>query len=220
MKKKLPLSLLALALALPALQGCLPTAIATGAAVSVMSLHDRRTTGTQTDDETTEWRAKARVPEQYKSQSRINATSFNHRLLLTGEVPSEAAKAEIEAQARQVDGVREVYNELGIGPVSPLSSRSNDAFIDSKVKARLVDTNQVSANHIKVVTERGITYLMGIVSDREARVATSVARTTAGVRKVVNIMEILPDSDIRALDARTFGGSRATPAQSVPVETR
>lgn len=220
MKKTLPLSILALALALPALQGCLPAAIATGAAVGVMTLHDRRTTGTQTDDETLEWRAMTRVPEQYKSLARINVTSYNRRVLLTGEAPNEAAKAEIEAQVRKLEGVREVYNELGIGPASPLSSRSNDAFIDSKVKARLVDTNQVSANHIKVVTERGITYLMGIVSDREAKVAVTVARTTAGVRKVVNIMEILPESDIRRLDTQSLGSRNVPPAQSAPVENR
>lgn len=220
MKKILPLSILTLALALPALQGCLPAAIATGAAVGVMSLHDRRTAGTQTDDETTEWRAKARVPEQYKSLSRINATSYNRRLLLTGEVPNETAKAEIEAQVRQMEGVRDIYNELGIGPASPLSSRSNDAFIDSKVKARLVDTNQVSANHIKVVTERGITYLMGIVSEREAKVAIAVARTTAGVRRVVNIMEVLPEAEIHRIESQTLGSRQAPPAQSAPVENR
>jgi osmotically-inducible protein OsmY len=221
MKKSLILSSLAVALALPLLQGCVPTMIATGAAVGVMSIHDRRTTGTQTDDETTEWRAKAHIPEQYRNLSRINITSYNHRLLLTGEVPDKTAKAAIEAEMRKVEGVREVYNELGIGPVSPLSSRSNDAFIDSKVKARLVDSNQISANHVKVVTERGITYLMGIVKDREARVATSVARTTAGVRKVVNIMEIISDSEAQRLDTQALGsGKSAPPAQVVPVETR
>lgn len=221
MKKSLILSSLALALTLPALQGCVPTMIATGAAVGVMSIHDRRSTGTQTDDETTEWRAKANIPEQYKSFSHINVTSYNRRLLLTGEVPDETAKAAIEAEMRKVEGVREVYNELGIGPVSPLSSRSNDAFIDSKVKARLVDSNQISANHIKVVTERGITYLMGIVKEREARVAVTVARTTAGVRKVVNIMEIISDSEAQRLDTQALGNGRNTPpAQVVPVETR
>jgi len=219
MKIRLSLSLLALALALPALQGCVPAVIATGAAVGAMSIHDRRSTGTQTDDQTTEWRAKGTIPEQYKALSRVNFTSFNRRLLLTGEVPNEDAKAAIEAGVRKIEGVREIYNELGIGPASPLSSRSNDSFIDSKVKARLVDSNQVSANHIKVVTERGITHLMGIVNEREAKVAISVARTTAGVLKVVNIMEVQSEEDTRRLDTQALG-VRKVPPQTAPVEKR
>lgn len=218
MKNKLSLSLLVLTLAVPALQGCFPAVVA-GAAVGVMSIHDRRSTGTQTDDETTEWRAKATIPEQYKAQSRVNFTSYNRRLLITGEVPNEDAKSAIEAAARKIEGVREIYNELGIGQVSSLSSRSNDSFIDSKVKGRLVDSNQISANHIKVVTERGITYLMGVVNEREAKVAITVARTTTGVLKVVNIMEVLSEEDIRRLDTQALG-ARNTPPQSAPVEKR
>ena len=219
MKNRLSLSLIPLALAVPTLQGCFPAVVA-GAAVGVMSIHDRRTTGTQTDDETTEWRARGRIPEQYKAQSRVNFTSYNRRLLITGEVPNEEAKSAIEAEARKLDGVREVYNELAIGPISTLPQRSNDSFIDSKVKARLVDSNQVSANHIKVVTERGATYLMGVVNEREAKVAISVARTTAGVRKVVNILEVLADDEIRRLDAQALGARQAPPNQAAPVEKR
>lgn len=219
MKNRLSLSLILLALAVPTLQGCFPAVVA-GAAVGVMSIHDRRTTGTQADDETTEWRARGRIPEQYKAQSRVNFTSYNRRLLITGEVPNEDAKSAIEAEARKLDGVREVYNELVIAPASTLPQRSNDSFIDSKVKARLVDSNQVSANHIKVVTERGATYLMGVVNEREAKVAISVARTTAGVRKVVNILEVLADEDIRRLDAQALGARQAPPNQAAPVEKR
>lgn len=220
MKKPLTLSLLLLTLSLPALQGCIPAVIATGAAVGVMSIHDRRSTGTQTDDQGTEWKAGAAVPDSIKTSSRVNFTSYNRRLLITGEVPNEAAKATVESEARKIIGVREIYNELGIGPVSPLSSRSNDSFIDSKVKARLVDSNQVSANHIKVVTERGITHLMGIVTEREAKVAISVARTTAGVRKVVNLMEVLPDAEIQRLETQALGARRETAPAATPVENR
>ena len=219
MKTRLSISLIALALALPALQGCVPAVIATGAAVGAMSIHDRRSTGTQTDDETTEWRARNRIPEQYKAQSRVNFTSYNRRLLITGEVPNEEAKSAIEAEARKIEGVRESYNELVVGPISTLAQRSNDSFIDSKVKARLVDSNQVSANHIKVVTERGATYLMGVVNEREAKVAISVARTTAGVRKVVNILEVMADEDIRRLDEQALGARKTAPL-SAPVEAR
>ena len=217
-KTKLTLAAAALITVLPMLQGCVP-AIIGGAAVGVMSAHDRRSTGTQADDETTEWKASNHVPDQYKTFSHINFTSYNRRVLITGEVPSDEAKSVIEAETRKLDGVREVYNELGIGPASTLGSRSTDSFIDSKVKARLVDSNQISANHIKVVTERAIVHLMGIVNAREAKVAVDVARTTAGVKKVVNVMEVIGDDDTRRLDNQVLGARNPPPA-SAPVETR
>ncbi|KAB2923377.1 MAG: BON domain-containing protein [Dechloromonas sp.] len=217
-KLKLALGLAALLATLPVLQGCVP-AIVAGATVGVMSAHDRRSTGTQTDDETIEWKAALRIPDQYKNFTHANFTSYNKRLLITGEAPNAEAKAAIEAEARKVDGVREVYNELGIGPVSSLGNRSNDSFITSKLKARLVDSNQISANHIKVVTERGIAYLMGIVNEREAKVAVAVARTTAGVLKVVNVMEVIDETETRRIDSQALG-ARNPPPQSAPVETR
>ncbi|PKO40046.1 MAG: transporter [Betaproteobacteria bacterium HGW-Betaproteobacteria-4] len=217
-KTKLTLAAAAFVLALPALQGCVP-AIVGGAAVGVMSAHDRRSTGTQTDDETTEWKAGQRVPDQYKTFSHINFTSYNRRVLITGEVPSEEAKAAIEVETRKLDGVREVYNELGVGPISSLGSRSTDSYIDSKVKARLVDSNQISANHIKVVTERAIVHLMGIVNAREAKVAVDVARTTSGVKKVVNVLEVIGEEETRHLDNQTLGARNPPPA-TAPVENR
>ena len=219
-KLKLSLAAATLIVALPMLQGCIPAVVATGAAVGALSANDRRSTGTQTDDETTEWKAAQRIPQQFREGSHANFTSYNHRLLITGEVFSEDAKTAIGEQVRQIEGVREVYNELVVAPASSFGNRSNDSYIDSKVKARLVDSNQISANHIKVVTERSITYLMGIVSEREAKVAISVARTTDGVRKVVNVMEVLSDEDIRRIDATILGGSRTVPPQSAPVESR
>lgn len=217
---RLTLAALTLIAVLPALQGCFPAVIAGGAAVGVMSAHDRRTTGTQTDDETTEWKAIRLIPEQYAKLSHVNFTSYNRRLLITGEVPNDEAKAAIETAVRTIEGVREVYNELGVGPASSLGSRSTDSYIDSKVKARLVDSKQISANHVKVVTERAITHLMGVVNSGEAKVAVDVARTTDGVRKVVNLMEILSDENIRHIDQQGLGAKNATPAQPAPVEKR
>lgn len=218
-KTKLSLAAAALIIALPMLQGCVPAVIVGGAAVGVMSASDRRSTGTQTDDETTEWKASSHIPVQFKDGSHVNFTSYNRNLLITGEVYNEEGKQAIGEAVAKIEGVRQVYNELLVGPVTSLSSRSKDTFIDSKVKARLVDSNQISANHIKVVTERGTTYLMGIVSEREAKVAIAVARTTDGVRKVVNVMEILPDEDIRRIDNSALG-SRSRPPATAPVENR
>lgn len=219
MKKNtlLPALLLAAVLA-PTLQGCF-TAVATGVAIGVMSAHDRRLTGVQADDETAEWKANNRIPREYQASSHINFVSYNRALLITGEVPSEEARLAIGQAAAQIEGTRTVYNELVIGPVSSLASRSTDAYVTSKVKARLVDQKQVSANHVKVFTEQSTVYLMGIVSDREAKAAVQVARTTDGVRKVVNLLEIQSDAEIRRLDA-TLAGGQGKPATPAPVETR
>ena len=219
-KAKLSLATLALLLALPALHGCVEAALlGTAAASGVMSAHDRRSTGTQTDDETMEWKANNHVPAQYKDKAHANFTAFNRRLLITGEAPSEEAKSAIESEVRKIEGVKDVYNELGIGPATPLSSRSNDSFITSKVKARLVDSNQISANHIKVLTERGIVYLMGIVNERESRLAVTIASRTDGVRKVVSLFEVRSDAEIKRLDTPP-GAARPAGEQPAPVESR
>lgn len=172
-----------------------------------------------------EWKAAQSVPERYAAASHLNFTSFNQRLLITGEVPSEEARAAIGEQAAKVLGVKDVINETAIAPASSLSARSNDSYITSKVKARLVDEKNISANHIKVVTENGIVHLMGIVTEREAKVAVAVARTTEGVRKVVNVMQVMSDAEIQRLT--TFPSAGSSPAaapppapQPAPVENR
>ncbi len=210
------LGVLIIATALSSLQGCFPL-VATGVAVSVMSVHDRRLTGVQTDDESAEWKATSRLPAQYKDNSHVNFVSYNRRMLITGQVPNEEAKEAIGRIAEQVEGTKLVYNELAIAAPSSFSARSKDSVVTSKIKARLVDTQQISANHIKVFTEGQVAYLMGIVSEREAKIAVQVARTTDGVMKVVNVMETLPDADIRKLDATLAASKKTTPAA---VETR
>lgn len=219
-KMKLTLAAAALICALPMLQACIPAVIATGAAAGVMSAHDRRSTGVQTDDETSEWKAAQRVPERFKAGSHLNFTSYNRRLLITGEVFSDEAKAIIGEEAGKIEGVKLVYNEIAVAPTSLLGNRSNDSYITSKLKARLVDSNQLSANHIKVVTENTVAYLMGIVTEREAKVAVAIARTTDGVRKVVNVMEVMPEAEIRRIDSSAPGGSRTPPSPTAPVEMR
>lgn len=222
---RLALAVTALVAVLPFVAGCVPAVIATGATVGVMSAQDRRSTGVQTDDEGIEWKAAQSVPERYAAGSHLNFTSFNQRLLITGEVPSEEARAAIGEQAAKVLGVKDVINETAVAPASSLSARSNDSYITSKVKARLVDEKNISANHIKVVTENGIVYLMGIVTEREAKVAVAVARTTEGVRKVVNVMQVMSDAEIQRLT--TFPSAGGSPAaapppapQPAPVENR
>ena len=220
-KMKLTLSAALFAAALPMLQGCFPI-IAGGVAAGVMSAHDRRLTGVQTDDETAEWKAAAAIPAHFKDKSHVNFTAYNQRVLITGEVPSEEARTLIGEQTLKVDRVQTIYNELKVAPPSSFSSRSGDSYITSKIKARLVDSNQLSANHIKVVTEASTAYLMGLVNEREAKVAVNIARTTDGVFKVVNVMEVISEAETKRRDTAITGGAQNAPARSTPapVENR
>lgn len=193
---------------LPLLSACVPAVIVTGAAVGVVSYHDRRSTGTQADDETTEWRARNRLPAIWRERGNVNFTAYNRRVLVSGEVPDERAKDEIGALAAALDGVQKVHNELRIGTVSTVGERADDVLLSSRIKARLLDQKVVSSNHVKPVSERGVVFLMGIVSEAEAQAAIDVVRTTAGVAKVVSLFEVLPASDIRRLDNEAFGSSR------------
>ncbi len=218
-KFKLALAAAALISALPLLQGCVPAVVGAGAAAGVMTAHDRRTTGTQADDEGLEWKAAQQIPENYKNDAHVNFTAFNRRLLITGEVPSEEARNVIGERVGRLEGVKEVFNETVVGAASSLSSRTNDSYVTSKVKARLVDEKTISANHVKVVTEAGVVYLMGVLTEREGKVAVAVTRTTAGVRKVVNLTEVISDAEAKRLQTLPSAGT-APPSQPAPVESR
>ena len=213
MKKIVITALLLGATALPLLQGCVPM-IAAGATAGALSAFDRRSLGTQTEDETIEWKSSARVGEKFGDRVHINFTSFNRKVLLTGEVPSAEDKAEAELIVSGVTNVQGVYNELTIGPVSSFSDRSNDSFITSKVKSRMVDSGKFNPVHVKVVTEAGVVFLLGMVTQTEADSAISVARTTSGVKKVVNLLEIIMPARARELDITQSNSSKPAPAET------
>ncbi len=199
MKKNLVLGLLIGAATLPLLQGCFPI-VAAGVTTGVLATVDRRSIGTQTEDETIEWKASSRINEKFGDKVHINFTSYNRRVLLTGEVPTAEMKAEVERIVTAVPNVQGIYNELAIGGITSYSARSNDTYVTSKVKGRFVDANKFNAVHVKVVTEAGAVYLLGFVTQREADAAIEVTRTTAGVKKVINVMEIMPDGKIKDLE--------------------
>jgi osmotically-inducible protein OsmY len=182
----LPFLLLA---ALAALPGCVPVAVVGAGAAGALSYEDRRTTGAQVDDEGIELRIGNRISERYGDKVHVNATSFNRGVLLTGEVPDEKAKEEIGKLTGSVGNVRVVTNELAIGAPSSFSARASDSTITGKVKARFVDAAKFSAVHVKVVTEASVVFLLGIVTETEANLATEIARTTGGVRKVVRVFD-------------------------------
>jgi osmotically-inducible protein OsmY len=149
---------------------------------------DRRPANVLAEDQQIEFRIGNRVGEKHQAVH-LNATSYNKMVLLTGEVPTEAAKADIEAIARGVPNVRGIVNELQVAGAASFPARANDSYITSKVKARFLDARQFNPVHVKVVTESGTVYLMGIVNRKEADSATELARTTSGAQKVVRVFE-------------------------------
>ena len=211
MKKTLIASLLLGAIVLPALQGCFPI-VAAGVTTGVMATVDRRSVGAQTEDEAIEWKAGSRVGNKLK-KIHINFTSFNRKVLMTGEVPDANAKAEAESIVREVPNVQDVHNELTVRATSSFTDRSNDSFITSKIKSRSVDSGKFNPLHVKVVTEAGIAYLMGLLTQPEADSAIDVARTTSGVKKVVNVIEIIAPAKARELDIAQSNNS-SKPAEA------
>ena len=186
MRKMIGLALVAAAM--PLLQGCFPLAV-TGVAAAGFMASDRRTTGMYIEDEAIEWKAFARLREYNGRGAHVNPTSFNRRLLLTGEAPTEAMKKEVEDAVRKIENVGEVVNEVQVAGAASLASRGNDALITSNVKARMVNNGKFSPNHVKVLTEANVAYLMGIVTQAEGEAAVEIARTTQGVSRVVKVFE-------------------------------
>lgn len=186
--------LLCLALLAVPLQGCVEL-LAVGAGVGLATVEDRRTTGTQLEDRGIELRAGNRIDDRHGERVHVNVTSFNRYVLLTGEAPDQATRADIEVIARGVPNVLGVTNDLQVAGQSSTTSRSNDTLITSKVKTRLIDANKTNPFHIKVVTEAAVVYLLGLVTEQEAADAVEVARTTSGVRKVVKIFEYCKPAD-------------------------
>ena len=167
-----------------------------------MVASDRRTTGIQVEDETIEQRSSTAIRENFGSKEHINITSYNRQVLITGEVTTDTVRRQVESLIGRVENVRAVVNELAIGPASSFSDRSSDAVLVAKVKASMVDTEDVFANVYKVVGERGTIYLMGRVTQREAKRATDVVRGVSGVKRVVRVFEYITEDELRAMQPK------------------
>lgn len=180
------------------LAGCAPLLVGGAVIGGGLVATDRRTTGTQVEDQSIELKAASRVRE-LGTLGHVNVVSYNRVVLLTGEVPGAAERAAVEAAVARVENVKSVVNELAVLGNSSMGSRSNDALLGTKVKATLVDAKDVQANAVKVVTERGTVYLMGRVTEREAARAADLARSVNGVQKVVRVFEILTEAQLAEL---------------------
>lgn len=175
--------------------GCAPLILGGAVIGGGLVATDRRTAGIQLEDETIELKAGSRIKE-LATLGQVSVTSYNRMVLLTGEVPGPAEKAQVEAAAAKVENVRGVINELVIAPNSSLSSRTADTTLASKVKLTLVDAKDVQANAYKVVVDRRVVYLMGRVTEREANRGAELASQVSGVEKVVKVFEIVSEQQL------------------------
>lgn len=182
---------LAAAATVAALSGCAPLIIGGAALGGALVATDRRTSGTQIEDQGIELKASNRIKDLMGDKAHVNVTSYDRQVLLTGEVFNDNDKAVIEQAVAKVENVRNVVNDLYVGWPSSNTDRSRDLLLASKVKATLVDARELSANAFTVVTERGVVYLMGKVTDAEASRAIELIRTISGVQKVVRLLEII-----------------------------
>jgi osmotically-inducible protein OsmY len=172
------------------LSGCIPLVFA-GAAGGVVAAQDRRPTAILWNDQQIELRVGERVSAKFGSASHVNVTSFNRSVLLSGEVPDEATKAEVERLARETQDVKQIFDELAVMLPSSISARTADAALTTRVKARMLDSKRFSPVNIKVVSERSNVYLMGLVTRQEAAAAAEVTSQTPGVDKVITLFEYI-----------------------------
>ncbi|MDB5893886.1 MAG: transporter [Rhodoferax sp.] len=199
---RLIFSLLAVSALAASLSACVPIVMGGAAVGGALVATDRRTSGTQLEDEGIELRARNRISENFGDRAHVNITSYNRQVLLTGEVPTAQEQQRIAEMVAKVENVRSVVNELAVLGTSTLAQRSNDGYITGKVKATLVDAKDVQSNTVKVVTERATVYLMGRVTQREASRVSDLARSVGGVQKVVRVFEILTEQEVQSISTR------------------
>ena len=189
---KTNIRLLALLVCLsPLLQSCIPLLIGAGLGAGVVVADDRRTSATVLEDQTIELKARNRISEKYGDQTNASVTSYNRFVLLTGQAPTEDIKKDVAVLVLEVPGVRNIQNEVVVGGASSMTSRASDTLLTSRVKGRLAQNKDVGASHVKVVSESGAVFLMGLVTRVEADAAALTASTTSGAQRVVKVFEYL-----------------------------
>jgi osmotically-inducible protein OsmY len=191
-----------LAVALTSLSGCAPLVFGGAVATGIM-ITDRRTSGAQVEDQAIEIKIATVVRQEMGDRVHLNVTSFNRKVLLTGEVTTGSEKERIEKIAQSQENVQSVVNDLALMPASSLTQRSKDVVLTSRVKAAFIDAKDLQANAVKVVTERGIVYLMGRVTSREAKRASDIVRSMGGVVKVVRVFDEITEEELKRLSQPT-----------------
>lgn len=199
-RTRLAASLLILA-SLSGISACVPL-VAGGIGAGALIISDRRSSGAYLDDEAIGWKVEQSIVEKYGTNTHVNAISYNRSVLITGEAPDEAIRADVGKLAGEVVNVKGVVNEVVIAPPSSAGSRTNDTYITSKVKARFLQAKTFSPTHVKVHVAAATVYLLGIVTRAEADEAAQIASTTDGVAKVVRVFEYIDEGSAKQLDTR------------------
>ncbi len=187
---------------LSSVSACAPLMVG-GAVMTGMVAVDRRTSGIQLEDEGIELRTAQGLRQNLGEGHHVNVTSYNRQVLLTGEVATAAQKEQADQLAQSQENVKAVANELSVQAVSSLTQRSKDAIITGQIKALFVDAKDLQSSAFKIVTERGVVHLMGRVTSREAQRATDIARSVSGVTKVVRVLDIISEEELKRLSAQT-----------------
>ena len=187
------------ALAVLQLSSCAVVAVG-GVAATATVLADRRTPGVQAIDKGIELEANSALGKKFGDNAHINVTSFNQKVLLTGEVKDADIKAEAGAYVKAMKNARSVYNELIIGPNSSYTSRANDSYLESKIKTQMVFTEKLPSNSMDIVAEGSSIYLMGILTQGEADLAKKIASNTNGVKDVYVFFDIISDAEKERLE--------------------
>ena len=202
---KLPLlSCVLVGAVLTGLSGCAPLIVG-GAVMTGVVATDRRTAGTQLEDEAIELKVASAVRQNLGDRVHLNVTSFNRQVLLSGEATAAADRERAEKLAQSQENVKAVVNDLAVMAPSSLTQRTKDTVTTSQIKAAFIDAKDLQSNSIKVVTERGIVYLMGRVTQREAKRATDIARGIGGVAKVVRVFEDISEEELKRLSQPPMG---------------
>ncbi|WP_019429217.1 BON domain-containing protein [Limnohabitans sp. Rim47] len=187
-----------LAVALSSLSACAPLIVGSAVMTGIVAT-DRRTTGAQVEDEGIELKVASAVRQDLGERVHLNVTSFNRKVLLSGEARTQADKDRAEKLAQSQENVQSVVNDLAVTMPSSLTQRSKDTVTTSQVKAAFIDAKDLQVNSIKVVTERGIVYLMGRVTAREAKRASDIVRSISGVTKVVRVFDEISEEELKRL---------------------
>ena len=204
MKSVIKLSLLAAVLGGALLSGCAPLIVGSAVMTGVVAT-DRRTAGTQLEDEAIELKVASAVRQNLGDRVHLNVTSYNRQVLLSGEATAAADRERAEKLAQSQENVKAVVNDLAVMAPSSLTQRTKDTVTTSQIKAAFIDAKDLQSNSIKVVTERGIVYLMGRVTQREAKRATDIARGIGGVAKVVRVFEDISEEELKRLSQPPMG---------------
>lgn len=206
-------------LALSSLSACAPLVL--GSAVGgAMVATDRRTSGALVEDKSINLKASNRVRGTLSDRGRVSVNAYNRRVLLTGEVPTEADRVAVAQAVAEVENVKDVINELVVGPVATLNSRSSDALLAAKVRATLIDARDLMSNAFDVVVSRGEVYLMGMVTEREANSAAQLTASISGVRRVIKVFEIISEDELARRLPRPAAPGTSLPASEAPASPR